>query len=254
MNFIRYPIRSKPKKPDATCLSRQAFQIVSREESRSVFHALFLRAGEAGEERSFILFVLAAGGFAEAFLAVAAEAAITAETSVASAVASVAAIAAAITAEAALAAETAFVAVAVTALAAVHFRYPELASAHPDLLQLLEYVIRHSRRKLDRAVLVVDNDLADRFGIEADLVDDRARDVARLDVVHFAHFEAISLAFLVRVQATLALSARLALLTVVVAERIASALAVVARLALFAAGRAFALGLGGEQERLVALQ
>ncbi len=66
----------------------------------------------------------------------------------------------------------------------------QLGAAHSHGLQIIERLLRHARRKIDKAVIVADIDVPDVAPVEARLVRDGTDDVPGLDAVVMPNFDA----------------------------------------------------------------
>jgi len=65
----------------------------------------------------------------------------------------------------------------------------QLRSAHPHRLEVLEDLLRHAGRQIDKAMIFVDVDMADVAAIEARLVGERADDIPGLHAMGVSDFD-----------------------------------------------------------------
>ncbi len=64
-------------------------------------------------------------------------------------------------------------------------------SAHPNGLEAVESLIRHTLRKVHESVILVDVDVSDESAIQVRLVRDGADDISGLDAVRMTDFDAV---------------------------------------------------------------
>src|SRR5690349_15907331 len=69
----------------------------------------------------------------------------------------------------------------------------QLLAGDANLLQLPENLLRHSCRQIDEAVVFADHDPADELAVQTRFIGDRTHDVAGLDSVRTADFDAVRL-------------------------------------------------------------
>ena len=73
---------------------------------------------------------------------------------------------------------------------ALQQRYVEALSCHPNLLELIQQLLRHAFGEIDQAMVVEDVDATDVLAVDIGLVGDRADDVTRLHLVIVADLDA----------------------------------------------------------------
>src|SRR6202041_3670175 len=69
---------------------------------------------------------------------------------------------------------------------------PKLTTHHPDLLQILEYLLRHAFRQVDETMILTNVHPAYMHALDPRLIGDGTDDVAGLDSMYRPYFDAKS--------------------------------------------------------------